>query len=114
MHFKKKKKSLFSLLLSFILLLSVLGGGYLYLSPSFEQNKPVVQCTDSVYWNLKSKLNIQIEDESGVKYYKIIFKDGQRDIVLNQKVLDGIQQNISVDINPPKLDMFYKGENVNY
>lgn len=112
MQFKEKKKNVFGLLLSFILLLSILGGGYLYLSPSFEQNKPIIQCEDSVYWNLKSKLNIQINDESGIKYYKVIFKDGQRDIVLNQKILNEIQQSISLDINPPKLDMFYTGKNV--
>jgi len=112
LQFKEKKKNVFGLLLSFILLLSILGGGYLYLSPSFEQNKPIIQCEDSVYWNLKSKLNIQINDESGIKYYKVIFKDGQRDIVLNQKILNEIQQSISLDINPPKLDMFYTGKNV--
>ena len=112
MQFRKKKRSSFKLLLSFILLLSILGGGYLYLSPSFEQNRPVVQCDDNIYWNLKSKLNIQIDDESGIKYYKIIFKDGQRDIVLDQKVLNEIQQSISLAITPPKLDMFYTGKDV--
>ena len=111
MTFSEKKKSPAGLII--IILTILIGGavGYLYLSPAFEQNKPVIKAPLSVYWNLKSKLTINIEDESGIKYYKVTFKDGQRDIILNKAVLNTIEKNITIDINPPKLDMFYKGKN---
>ena len=110
MTFREKKKSSLGLLISLIIIISVLAGAYLYLSPAFEKNKPSVEVKDKIYWNLKSKLNINLEDESGIKYYKITFKDGEKDIVLNQEVIKDKQVNLTVDIAPPKLDMFYKAD----
>jgi murein DD-endopeptidase MepM/ murein hydrolase activator NlpD len=109
--FKEKKQSPVKVILIILIVLLGGGSGYLYLSPVFEQNKPVIEAPLNIYWNLKSKLTINLEDESGIKYYKVTFKDGQRDIILNKKVFNTIQKNITVDINPPKLDMFYKGKN---
>lgn len=109
MTFTQKKKSLTKLLLGLMALLIILGGGYIYLTPAFEQNKPIIKCDENIYWNLKSKIKINIQDESGIKYYKVTFKDGQKDIVLNKKVLTNIKKDITIEIAPPKLDMFYKG-----
>lgn len=111
MTFKEKKSSPLVLLLTLLVIVVGAGSGYLYLSPAFEQNKPVIESPNSMFWNLKSKVTINIKDESGIKYYKIIFKDGQKDIVLNQAVLKDGQKEISIEVSPPKLDMFYKGEN---
>ena len=109
MTFRERKKSSFGLIISLIIIISALVGTYLYLSPAFEQNKPHIKVKDSIYWNLKSKLSIDIEDESGIKYYKVTFKDGQNDIVLNQKVILNKQDKLTIDVVAPKLDMFYKG-----
>jgi len=108
--FKKNKKSPLALLLSLILIVVVVGIAYLYLSPAFEQNKPTIESKQSIYWNLKSKVQIKIKDDTGIKYYKITFKDGSKNIVLAQKVMDSSQKEIILDIEPPKLDMFYKGQ----
>ena len=110
MVFKKNKKSPLALLLSLILVVVVVGIAYLYLSPAFEQNKPTIESKQSIYWNLKSKVQIKIKDDTGIKYYKITFKDGSKNIVLAQKVMDSSQKEIILDIEPPKLDMFYKGQ----
>ena len=111
MTFKEKKKSPYKLI--FILLLLLIMGfvGYLYLSPAFEQNKPTINANGMVYWNLKSKLKINITDESGIKFYKVTFKDDKRGMILNQKILNTIKKDINIDVNPPQLDMFYKGIN---
>ena len=111
MTFKEKKKNPVGLLISLVVLLIILAGGYIYLTPAFEQNKPIIKCNDNRHWNLKSKININIQDESGIKYYKVTFKDGQKDIVLNQKILTDVKKDITIEILPPKLDMFYKGTN---
>ena len=110
MTFKEKKKSSLGLLFGLLIIIIILAVGYLYLSPAFEQNKPQIKIADKIYWNLKSKLTVDFEDESGIKYYKITFKDGKRNIVLNQEVISSNQKNLSIDIVPPKLDMFYKGD----
>ncbi len=112
MTFKENKSSKTSLLILTVLVIGALMIGYLYLSPAFEQNKPVVDCESKIYWNLKSKLKIILSDESGIKYYKILFKDGQKEIVLAQNVLKNVEKQISIDVEPPKLDMFYKGKDV--
>ena len=111
MTFKKNKKSPVGLLIGLVFVVLIVGVAYLYLSPAFEQNKPTVESKTSIYWNLKSKVKIKINDDTGIKYYKITFKDGTKNIVLAQKVMNKSQKEIILDIEPPKLDMFYKGQN---
>jgi len=109
--FKKRKSNALGLFITLVIIIVAIGAGYIYLSPAFEQNRPVIESKNSIYWNLKSKVIINIKDESGIKYYKITFKDGQKDIILNQAVLNDVQKEISIEVSPPKLDMFYKGDN---
>lgn len=110
MRFKEKRKSSAGLIFGLIFLLAAAGAGYIYFSPVFEQDNPQVNLKDEIYWNLKSDLKVNLKDQSGIKYYKIVFKDGKRDFVLNQAVISEIQKDITVNVNPPELDMFYKGE----
>ena len=110
MTFKKNKKNPLGLIVSLVLLVLIIGLAYLYLSPAFEQNKPTIESKKSIFWNLKSKVQIKIQDDTGIKYYKITFKDGNKSIVLAQKVMDISTKEIILDIDPPKLDMFYKGQ----
>ncbi len=107
-----RKKSSAGLIFGLIVLVLISVGGYLYLSPVFEQNKPIIEVTNSSYWNLKSKFNINIKDESGIKYYKITFKDGKRNIVLHQEVFNTVKNEVSIDLDSPKLDMFTKSDYV--
>jgi len=97
--------------MSLILIIIFSAIGYIYLSPAFEQNKPIIESKTSVYWNLKSKIQIKINDDTGIKYYKITFKDGSKNIVLSQKIMTTTEKELILDIEPPKLDMFYKGQN---
>lgn len=109
MEFRKKRKSPIKYILIFFILAILGGSAYIYLSPAFEKNKPVVISKNSIYWNLKSKVNIKLQDESGIKYYKVTFKDAGKDIILDQKVFTEVKKDLSLEISPPKLDMFYKG-----
>jgi hypothetical protein len=108
--FQENKKSPLGLLVV-ILFFIVIGVGYLYLSPAFEQNKPIVTSKSNMYWNLQSDIKINIKDDTGIKYYKVIFKDGSKNIVLAQKVMKNSEKDITISIEPPKLDIFYKGQN---
>lgn len=98
----------------FILLLLVIcgGGGFIYLSPQFEQNKPEIDFKNNFYWNLQDKPTLKLSDDRGVKFYKVIFKDGNNEIVLYNKVLNKSQKNISLELIAPKLDMFFKSKEI--
>ncbi len=109
MKFKEKKRGPFGIIFGLLLIVVLVAGGYVYLSPAFEQNKPQIISADSIYWNLKSPIKIDLRDESGIKYYKVTFRDGQKSIVLNQEVLADVKKDLSIEVIPPKLDMFYKG-----
>ena len=95
-----------------LLLLLLLGaGGFVMISPQFEQNKPVIMIEDTVYWNLKDNLEISLKDDTGIKYYKVMYNDGKKQIELNAKVLEGNQKKLVIDVEKPKFDMFYKSGN---
>jgi murein DD-endopeptidase MepM/ murein hydrolase activator NlpD len=110
--FKSRRKNSLGLLFGLVLIVTVIGVGYLYLSPAFEKDNPVVDIEDSIYWNLKDKITLNLTDESGIKYYKVTFKDGLKDIILNEEVISDKQSQITVNIVPPKLDIFHKEEEV--
>lgn len=111
MQFKEKRRGPFGIIFGLLFVLLLGAGGYVYLSPAFEQNKPQIISADNLYWNLKSPIKIDLKDESGIKYYKVTFRDGQNNIVLNQEVLTTVKKDLSIEVKPPKLDMFYKGIN---
>ncbi|MEA3315987.1 MAG: peptidoglycan DD-metalloendopeptidase family protein [Campylobacterota bacterium] len=108
MGYSNKKNKLVGLGFGVISLSVIAIFGFLYLSPDFEQDEPVIDIQDEVYWNLKSNLKVNLNDESGIKYYKITYKDGKNDIVLDQKIFTSIEQNLTLDIKPPKLNLFSK------
>ena len=108
----RKKNSFMKFFLILIMVALLAGGGFIFLSPQFEQNAPNIEFKTNGFWNLKDKLEIKLSDESGIKYYKITFIDDAKSIVLDEKVLNEIKKDINLLLKPPKLDMFYKGTNV--
>jgi len=108
-----RKKSSFGKILFFIfLIVGLAAGGFVYLSPMFEKNAPSIEFKDNIYWNLKSKLNLTISDDSGIKFYKVIFKDGNKEIVLDTKVLSEAKKRVDLELKSPELDMFFKSTDV--
>ena len=109
----RKKNSFAKFVFTVLILAIIAGAGFVYLSPQFEQNKPEITFKSNKYWNLKSKIQIQISDQSSIKYYKITFIDGNNQIVLEEKILsNNTNINQIIEVNPPKIDIFYKGTDV--
>ncbi len=107
------KKGSFSKYIVSLLLIVIAGvGSFVMLSPQFEQTKPQIAIDNEIYWNLKDTLELKLSDSSGIKYYKIIYNDGQKSIELKNEVLNGNEKHINVEVTPPKFDMFYKGSDV--
>ncbi len=108
----RSKNSFGKIVLVLLLLVIGSGIGFLYVSPQFEKNSPVIEFEEGIYWNLKDKLKLKIKDDTGVKYYRVIFKDNSGEKVLKSEVLTIPQKNIELDIQAPKLDMFFKTKEI--
>ena len=87
-------------------------GGYVYFSPQFEKNAPKVVLKNKEYWNLKDELKLDISDESGIKYYKVVFKATDNEKVLKTEVLTETMTNLSLTLPAPALDLFFKTNEV--
>ena len=106
----KKKNNFGKYFGIFIVLILLGGGGYLFVSPQFEKKAPIISMEDKGFWNLKKHLKVNISDDSGIKYLRISFSDGAKEIVLKEEVYKSAQKALNIDIEPPKLDMFFKGK----
>jgi len=109
----RKKNSFTKFIITLLFIGAIAAAGFVYLSPAFEQNKPEITFKSNKYWNLKNKLQIQINDQSAIKYYKVTFIDGNNEIILAEKIVNNTTNiNQIIQVTPPKLDIFYKGTNV--
>jgi hypothetical protein len=89
------------------ILLIVAVPSYIYFSPTFEKTPPKITTTHGEFWNLRDKFNININDASGIKYYKVVLINDSKAKVLKTKEFlpSEIKHNIDVDI---KLPEFYQ------
>jgi len=90
------------LYLFFLLLIALVGGGYyVYTSTLFERNPPKVDIPSEIYWNLKQPLHLTITDDTGIKEYSIVMKDGKGEVTIEKQVLTNPAQEIRVKVDPP-------------
>jgi murein DD-endopeptidase MepM/ murein hydrolase activator NlpD len=107
---RKKRNTLKSIY--YILFMSIIGGFiYLYNSSFLERNEPIIEMPNQVYWNMKEPLDISMNDDSGIKHYKVVFSDSKSDILLDSKTLQTPETNMRVKINPPKSGVFFERNN---
>jgi murein DD-endopeptidase MepM/ murein hydrolase activator NlpD len=81
----------------------IIGAGlYVYFSAIFERNAPVILLQTNGYWNLKKPLQLKIEDDSGIKSYKVILrtKSGDSELLYNQLLAP--QKSIELELQPPR------------
>lgn len=109
---RRNNSSITGYFILFFVLVLVGAVVYIYQSDTFEQNKPVVSAEKTIYWNLRDKLNINISDDTGIKYYKVTYIDGENETVLGTKILNNGEKNIDLSLDAPKVGMFYKGQDV--
>jgi len=104
-----RKSSFGTFIFSVLFIALIAGAGFIYVSPTFEQNKPNIIIDTNQFWNLKDKLKVKISDESGLKYYKITFIDDKNNIILSEEsMINNTNQDQIIQVNPPKLNPFYK------
>jgi hypothetical protein len=97
----------------FFLILIIGVPTYVYTSSTFERDVPNITTEHSDFWNLRDKFKIKIDDESGIKFYKVvIINDGKAKILLKKEFLPSeIRKSVEIDL---KLPEFYnvKGDKI--
>ncbi len=107
-----KKSNTASIIVVIILVAIAALVGYVYFSPQFEKDAPKITLQNKEYWNLKDKLIIDLQDKSGIKYYKVTFKDGASEKVLKSEVLQTPQKELNLQLEAPALDLFFKSKEI--
>jgi len=108
----RSKNSLSAIISSIIVIAIIAGIGFLFVSPQFEKNKPTIEFKKDIFWNLKDPLKLTLNDDTGIKYYKIIFKNKNNEKVLTTEVLSTPLKKIDLEVKPPKMDMFFKSKEI--
>lgn len=110
MFAKKRKNSS----LGAIAILTIIAGAIIYIfsSSTFERNAPLIQMGSSGYWNLKAPLEISINDESGVKSYKVILKSANEETLLFHEQLVEPKKSVDVKIEPSRSIASLKDNNI--
>lgn len=109
MRYRQKKSHFIRNMIILGILISVV---FIYFSEHFERVKPKITFKNNGYWNLKNRLNIQLDDNSAIKYYKITFIDNNTTIVLDERYVNDNNKTKILTIYPPKLDSFYKTNSI--
>jgi murein DD-endopeptidase MepM/ murein hydrolase activator NlpD len=95
------------------LLAALTGGGiYLYNAPIIERDNPVVAVHGDGYWNLKTPLGVRIDDQSGIKRYKVVMKTSGETVELASEEFMEPQKTVQIEVKSPKRLMRLKDESV--
>ena len=99
-----RKKNNSSSFMTLLIMVLIIGGSlYVYFSPTFERNKPVIILeNNNGYWNLKSPLQLKIKDDSGVKAYKVMIKSESGTTTLVNEQLLIPKKSLTISIKPPR------------
>ncbi len=65
-----------------LLLLILVGIGYVYTAPEFERQKPVITSQNNLFWNRKDPLKVELQDNFGLKSFELILSDGTKSILV--------------------------------
>lgn len=106
----KSKKSSIGILASFGLMIAI--SLYVYNSSMFEREVPKITFENNGYWNLKTPLDVSMEDSSGIKSYKVVFKSKNGTVSLNNEQFINAKDSIDVKIVPPRSSYAIKNEDI--
>lgn len=101
---RRKKQSYLFYLLFIVIFLALIG--FVISSDNFEKNPPKISVNDEIYWNLKSPLTINIDDDGGIKFARVLISDGQNEMALFSQSYDEILKSRQIQISVPKTIFF--------
>ena len=89
--------------MSLALFLVLIGGAlYIYFSDTFERVPPKVSIDNNGFWNLKKSLQLHLEDESGIKAYRVTIKSekGEQELVNERPI--AARKTVDLALQPPR------------
>lgn len=98
----RNKKNNSSLVLMLFMLLIIGAGAFVFFSSMFERNAPTITMQTNGFWNFKSSLKIKIEDDSGIKSYKITLKTKSTLKTLQYERLITPDKLLNLEVEPPR------------
>lgn len=105
MRNRRKKKSGNKIVGLLVLLGLIAGAGYIYTSPEFEREVPVVENESNIFWNKKDPLAINISDNRSLKQYEFVLSDGTKSVMLKQGNFDVQTERQTLLLEYPKGDV---------
>ncbi len=87
-----------------ILLLIIAAVGFVYFSPMFERIPPTIKVETNGYTNLKTPLKIILNDNSGIKYYRITMIAGGNVSELATLTNPSMGKNVVLNIKLPQVN----------
>lgn len=98
----KRNKS-YSGIIFMIGFIALIGGViFLYNAKMFERDLPVISVNNEGYWNLKAPLDINIDDENGVRSYKVTLQSGDETFTLANEQFGQPKMGIVLEAKAPK------------
>jgi len=85
-----------------ILLVLIGSSGFIYFSPIFEKNPPTIKVSSKDYINLKIPLKIILEDDSGIKYYRVVAITENGAEELSSSSDSSMGKEVILNVNLPK------------
>jgi hypothetical protein len=86
-----------------ILGLALGAGAYIFTSPAFEREDPVIETKENIYWNRRDPLQILVKDNSALKSYAVEISDGKNTIIIaNELILKPNQKSRIIKVEYPK------------
>lgn len=108
---KKNDKAIKLLIYVFIIAL-IASVAFVFLSPTFEKNKPKTSLENEIFWNLKTPLKVNFSDDNEIKSYVITYNDGKKNVILDTKIISKSKGSLDLNIIAPKADIMYQPKEV--
>jgi murein DD-endopeptidase MepM/ murein hydrolase activator NlpD len=80
----------------------IAGAIFVYTSSMFERVAPTVQVDTNGYWNLKEPLKVIMDDNIGIKSYKITMITSTGEVMLEDEKFLEPKKNIVLELKPPR------------
>lgn len=85
-----------------LLLLVIVGAGYVYTAPEFEREKPTVESQNNLFWNRKDPLKVELKDNIGLKSFELTLSDGVKSVIVGQGIFDENTKEKTLLVKYPK------------
>ena len=108
----RRRQNNSSLGILLLVAVAIAGALFVYNASMFEREAPSIELQTNGYWNLKQPLQLNIEDPSGLKSFKVTLKTQAGEETLYYEKLITMKNSVVLEIKPPSSAYAIKDENV--